>query len=99
VTIDTDVIRKNLLKYTSIAFSFLPEMDKPAILDAGCGTGVPTIYLAQISKGNIVGVDIDSEALKKLDTKIRETHLHSQVTTVNSPIERMPFEKRTFDIV
>ena len=69
MTIDTDAYRKNLLKYTGIAYALLPPMDKPLILDSGCGTGVPTIYLAQISKGNVIGVDIDGTALKKWKTK------------------------------
>ncbi len=97
--IDTDIYRKNLLKYTRVAFSLLPEMDRPAILDAGCGTGVPTICLAQMSNGTVIGVDTDSIALEKLEVKIREMNLSPRITAVNCPIEKMPFEKRTFNIV
>ena len=34
-----DKIRKRLIKYTREAFSLIPRMEKPRILDIGCGTG------------------------------------------------------------
>jgi len=34
-------------------------MEKPRILDLGCGSGVPTLELSRLSQGQIVAVDID----------------------------------------
>ena len=45
--IDRDRFREPLLKYTRKAFQLLPKLDKPRILDVGCGSGVPTIELAR----------------------------------------------------
>ena len=52
-----DLVRKRLLKYTRKAFRMLPQMDKPRILDVGCGSGVPTMELARLSNGEIIGLE------------------------------------------
>jgi len=52
-------IRERLLKYTRRAFRMLPKLDKPCILDIGCGSGVPTVGLARLSGGEVIGIDID----------------------------------------
>jgi 2-polyprenyl-3-methyl-5-hydroxy-6-metoxy-1,4-benzoquinol methylase len=40
--IDRDSLRTNLNEYTRKAFQLIPRMEKPRILDVGCGSGVPT---------------------------------------------------------
>ncbi len=81
-----DNIRKRLLKYTRKAFRMLPQIDKPRILDIGCGSGVPTLELARLSQGEIVGIDIDQPALDKLTSKIKEAGLTDRVQGVNCSI-------------
>ena len=54
-------IRGNLNKYTRKAFEFLPKINKPRILDIGCGGGVPTTELANLSDGKIIALDNDPE--------------------------------------
>ncbi|UCG30431.1 MAG: class I SAM-dependent methyltransferase [candidate division WOR-3 bacterium] len=68
--IDRDRLRTNLLPFTRKAFGILPRLDGPNILDIGCGTGVVTLELARLSKGRVVGVDIDQTALDKLKQSI-----------------------------
>jgi len=41
---DKDMLRDSLSEYTRKAFHMLSELDKPRILDVGCGSGVPTKY-------------------------------------------------------
>ena len=41
-----DLIRRRLVKYSRKALKMIPEMDKPRILDIGCGSGVSTLELA-----------------------------------------------------
>ena len=36
--IDKELLREGLSKYTRKAFHMLPELDKPRILDVGCGS-------------------------------------------------------------
>jgi ubiquinone/menaquinone biosynthesis C-methylase UbiE len=67
-----EVLRANLCKYTRQAFHLLPELNKPRILDIGCGAGVPTMELAGLSSGQITGVDINQSLLDRLERKIKE---------------------------
>ena len=57
--IDRDRFRAQLLKYTRRAYHMLPKLEKPRILDVGCGSGIPTLELAKLSEGEIMGIDIN----------------------------------------
>jgi SAM-dependent methyltransferase len=97
--LDPDTFRANLLKYTDLAFGLLPKIERPTILDAGCGTGVPTIRLAELCDGKVVALDTDQAALRRLAEKLAQKGLSNRVTLVNCPIEKIPFVKETFDVV
>ena len=94
-----DLVRKRLAKYTRKAFGMLPEMDKPRILDVGCGSGVPTMELARLNQGEIIGIDIDQPALDKFTRKIKEAGLTDRVQAVNCSIFDMDFADESFDII
>jgi ubiquinone/menaquinone biosynthesis C-methylase UbiE len=98
-TVNPDRFRRNLLTYTTRAYELLPAIDKPEILDLGCGTGLPTLELAALGNGTIVGIDKDGRALEILETKIRQQGLEKRVRTINCTIEEMPFPDNSFDIV
>ncbi|MFW9876520.1 MAG: class I SAM-dependent methyltransferase [Candidatus Thorarchaeota archaeon] len=97
--LDADGLRSVFLKYTRKAFESIPEIDKPRILDIGCGTGVPTLELASISNGEITGIDIDQGALDKLNLKIKEKGLSDRVKVYNRSINDTRFDDETFDIL
>jgi len=94
-----DKIRKRLLKYTRKALWTLPQMDRPRILDIGCGSGIPTLELARLSQGKVIGIDIDQPALDKLTSKIKEMGLTDRVQAVNCSILDMDFPDGIFDII
>lgn len=77
--LDRDHLRERLLKYTRKAFQLLPELDKPRILDVGCGSGVPTIALAKLGKGEVVGLDMDQTLLDELNRKIEREGLFTVI--------------------
>ena len=97
--IEKDYIRENLNKYTRNAFKLLPKCKNPHILDIGCGTGVPTIELATISDGHVIGIDIDVTSLNLLQRKIKETGLNNRVSVIKNSILTMDFPEESFDII
>ncbi|MFC1965135.1 class I SAM-dependent methyltransferase [Chloroflexota bacterium] len=94
-----DGIRKRLLKYTRKAYRMLPRVEKPRILDIGCGSGIPTLELARLSQGEVIGIDIDQPALDKLARKINEAGLTGRIQAVNCSIFDMDFADERFDII
>jgi ubiquinone/menaquinone biosynthesis C-methylase UbiE len=96
---DRDIVRRRLLKYTRRAFRMLPKLDRPRILDIGCGSGVPTMELARLGQGEVTGIDIDQSALDKLTRKIQEAGLSDRVRAANCSILDMAFPDESFDIV
>ena len=94
-----DRIRKRLLKYTRKAFRMLPQMDRPRILDIGCGSGVSTLELARLSRGKVIGIDIDQPALNKFTRRIKEAGLTDRIQAINCSMFDMDFPDESFDIV
>jgi ubiquinone/menaquinone biosynthesis C-methylase UbiE len=97
--LDADGFRSVFLKYTRDAYENIPKIDKPHILDIGCGTGMPTLELARLSNGEITGIDIDQEALEKLNLKIKQEGLSDRVKLYNRSIYNIKFEDEMFDIL
>jgi len=97
--IEKDLIRKRLLKYTRKAFRMLPRINKPRILDIGCGSGIPTLELARLSQGEVTGIDIDQPALDKFARKIKEAGLTDLVQAVNCSMFDMDFQDESYDII
>ena len=77
----------------------LPKLDRPRILDIGCGSGVPTMELARLGQGEVIGIDIDQPALDRLMKKIREAGFSNRVQAVNCSILDMVFPDESFDII
>ena len=94
-----DRVRERLNKFTVKAFQMLPKMDKPQILDVGCGTGVPTLKLAELSNGHITALDIDQNAINSLKRKIKEAGLSGRVEAMSCSMFDMDFPKESFDII
>lgn len=97
--IDYDRLRSAFLKYTRKAFEILPVMDKPRILDIGCGNGIPTLELALLSDGEIIGVDIDQPALEELTEKAKKSNLGDRVKVIHCSMFELDFPDESFDII
>lgn len=65
-----DNCRRGLIGHLEEACSKIPEKDHVRMLDIGCGTGVPTCWLAEHYSGMITAIDIDREALDFIRGKI-----------------------------
>lgn len=97
--LDKELIREHLNTYTRKAFRMLPEMEKPRILDIGCGSGSPTLELARLSNGEIIGLDINQNLLDVLAEKAEKAGLSDRVKTTNCSIFDMEFPDESFDII
>ena len=97
--LDAEGMRAVFLKYSRKAFEFIPKINKPHILDLGCGTGSVTLELAGLSNGDIKGIDIDQEALDVLNQKIKQKGLINRVKTFNQSLLDTKFADETFDIL
>jgi ubiquinone/menaquinone biosynthesis C-methylase UbiE len=94
-----DGIRKGLLKYTRRAFRMLPRLDKPRILDIGCGSGVPTMELARLSNGEVIGLDIDQDMLEVFRGKVEKAGLWDKVKVMYCSLLDMEFPDESFDMI
>lgn len=94
-----DQLRHRLLPHLRQAFQKIPPMIKPRILDIGCGSGVPTLELAQLSGGDVTGIDIDANALQRLEEKIQAAALSDRVHIVKGSLKSMDFPTASFDIL
>jgi len=97
--IDKDLIRRNLLKYTRRAFRTLPKIEKPHILDIGCGSGIPTVELAKLSGGDVIGIDIDQSQLDILKGRIEFEGLSDRIKIQKCSMEDIDFPDASFDII
>jgi len=97
--IEKDSLRERLAKYTRRAFRMLPQMNKPRILDVGCGSGIPTLELARLSKGEIIGIDTDQHSLDRLTRRIEQAGFSDRVKAVNCSMLNMDFPDESFDVI
>jgi ubiquinone/menaquinone biosynthesis C-methylase UbiE len=96
---EIEELRARFIKYTRKAFCMLPKLDKPRILDIGCGSGAPTIELARLSGGEIIGIDTDQSSLDQLNRKIDEEGFSNRAKAVKLSIFDMDFPDESFDVI
>jgi len=70
-----------------------------SLLIIGCGSGVPTMELAKLSDGEIIGIDIDQELLDILSKKIEEEGLTNRVKAVKCSLLDIKFPDNSFDVI
>ena len=76
-----------------------PPPHRPRILDVGCGSGRHTIFLAEITGGEIIGVDTHQPFLDEVLRKAAEENTSENVSVINCSMTEMDFEENSFDII
>jgi ubiquinone/menaquinone biosynthesis C-methylase UbiE len=94
-----DSFRACFNKYTRKAFRTLPKVENSRILDIGCGSGVPTMELARLCNGEIIGIDIDQDLLDRLSRKIEQEGLTNRVKAIKCSLLDIKFPDNSFDII
>lgn len=89
------------LAYTGRAFRMLPRLERPCILDIGCGRGRggPTLELARLSNGLVIGLDIDAPALEVLSGRALEAGLAERVEVLHGSMQEIGLSDRSIDVV
>ncbi len=94
-----DECRKNLARFTERALSLIPHLDHPIILDIGCGTGIPTLILAEKFDGTVYAVDIDTPSLEVLEEKIKGLNKYRKIVLLNDSLLNLAKLNLKFDII
>jgi ubiquinone/menaquinone biosynthesis C-methylase UbiE len=87
-------------KSTKKAFRKLTGLpEHPDILDAGCGTGTPTLLLAKLSLGNITAVDFHEPFTKKLERNAVKAGCADRIRCVVCDMNAIDFPQGSFDVI
>lgn len=83
-------------KYRHKLYKKVDMKNKRKILDVGCGTGAVTMDIAEFTKGEIIGIDIDKEKFKHAKNLLTNVH---NIKLMEADVLNLPFENETFDLV
>ena len=67
------------------------------LLDLGCGSGWPGIYLAQLSGCSVVLIDRPFTGLRLADRRVHEEGVRGQVVAASG--NWLPFRSNSFDAI
>ena len=82
------------------ALALMPDLPgNCTILDVGCGPGLQTIYLAQLTKGKITAVDNHQPFLDQLKKSAEEHGFHQRITPLNADMNHLDLPGQSFDLV
>jgi cyclopropane fatty-acyl-phospholipid synthase-like methyltransferase len=85
---------------TARAFEMCERLvDRPEILDIGCGPGAQTLELARLSNGNITALDLYPNMLDRVKEAVKDNGLEDRIKTVQMDMKVMNFGPETFDLI
>jgi len=71
----------------------------PAILDLGCGVGMQTLHLAELTRGAIVAVDNHGPSIERLRAAVKDRGLAERVSPVVGDMAKPGLPSASFDLV
>ena len=85
---------------TEKAFRMIPSLPvKPAILDVGCGPGMQTLQLAQLSGGDVTAIDTHQPFLDHLQNEAEKQGLTERVHPLHMSMSELKFQPKQFDLI
>jgi SAM-dependent methyltransferase len=85
---------------TEEALSTMSDLNRnPHILDVGCGPGMQTLDLLDLTDGSVVAVDNHQPFLDRLSEKVMQKGIASRVQIVNADMSSLDFPPATFDLI
>lgn len=73
--------------------------NSPKILDVGCGPGMQTIELLQLTNGSVVALDLLSQMIDRVQAAAEAAGVANRLTTNQQDMKEMEFPHSSFDIV
>ena len=83
----------------SITLSGLRHSRGLKIADIGCGTGAPTLVLAQELDASITAIDFLPEFLAKLEIAAQKSGVADRIETASNSMEALPFGDEELDAI
>ena len=71
----------------------------PRILDIGCGPGMQTLELANVSGSFVTALDLHLPFLQELRGRATTNGFAAQIATVNASMSALPFQEASFDLI
>jgi SAM-dependent methyltransferase len=68
------------------------------VLDAACGRGVSTLYLARTFGVSGVGIDSDRVLVQEAYSRARDGEMEGRISFETAPLDDLPFKDGTFDV-
>lgn len=85
---------------TSKAFRLLKELPAfPQILDIGCGPGMQTLQIAELTDGKITALDKTEAFLQELEKRKQAAGIGEKILTVSGDMFALPFARESFDLI
>ena len=85
---------------TRRAFEYMTDLPaEPRILDIGCGSGMQTLFLAELMNSRITAIDDHEPFLKILGRRARKAGVWDRIQCLNTDMHEPGFEPRTFDVI
>jgi SAM-dependent methyltransferase len=86
-------------RYTERAYRLLPPLERPRVLDIGCGPGGPTMAVAVVSGGEVIGIDVHRQYLDQLQARIDAAGVGDRVRAVQMSMFEIEYPDGSFDLV
>lgn len=73
--------------------------DHPSILDLGCGPGMQSLALAEMSRGFVTAIDLHQEYLDELKKRAQAASLSDRVTPMLGDMGALKIKPGSFDLI
>ncbi len=94
-----DKCRKQLLPYLDNAISLIPQIKDCKVLDVGCGSGVPSLFIVEKFDSHVTAIDIDRRSINEFQRKVKELNYQEKFTIHNSSLNDVNPKINYFDII
>lgn len=71
----------------------------PKVLDLGCGSGAQTMYLAELTGGSIMAIDLHAPSIERLTATIDENNLSQRVRAMVGDMAHPELPPESIDLI